>query len=318
MQILNNKSSLAPEFWYEHELKFASSTKILKEQDADYTYFYHAAESTQRPLLAINSTSCGTIKKNYRAAITMPEYLTIKLITAGSMIAKYSGQIYLIEKNDLVIFLPGVSFEYKSGPENFCKSINLLIAGNALNACLSVSRLSGSPVIPLSESQARKIAVLIGKARLFFKDTLPYKTDTVAGFCMEVIQRLESEIISGEVPQKEPLAQILHTLSAEMDKKLTIKTIASRFGLSSCGLIRLFRQKMHKSFHEYLVNIRMEKAKFLLAQGKISVKEVALITGFSSQENFSTAFRSYCGLPPGEFSKKYCGKQIVSGSLKTL
>ena len=318
MQLLNKHSSLAHEFWYEHELKFASTTRIMEEQEANYDYVFNAPETNQLPLLALHSTDSGTIAKNYRAYFSMPEYLTVKLITGGSIIARYSGQIYLIEKNDLLVFLPGVSFEYKTGPEKFCHSTTLTISGSALNATLSVSRLSGTPVIPLNEFQARKISALIGKARHFYKDPKPCKPEATAGFCMDIIQKLESEILSKKPPEKEALAQILHTLSAEMDKKLTIKNISARFGLSSSGLTRLFRQKMQKSFHEYLISLRMEKAKSLLAKGEISVKEAALLTGFSSQENFSTAFRCYCGLPPGEFSKKYSGKRIVSGSLKTL
>ena len=75
---------------------------------------------------------------------------------------------------------------------------------------------------------------------------------------------------------------------------------------------------MQKSFHEYLMNLRMEKAKELLSKGNVSVKETASLTGFSSQENFSTAFRIYYGLPPREFSKKYKERQIVCDSLKNL
>jgi AraC family transcriptional regulator len=54
----------------------------------------------------------------------------------------------------------------------------------------------------------------------------------------------------------------------------------------------------------YLADWRMERARFLLLQTDLPLKEVAFRLGFANAANFSTAFSKEMQLPPGQFRRQ--------------
>ncbi len=54
----------------------------------------------------------------------------------------------------------------------------------------------------------------------------------------------------------------------------------------------------------YLIKIRISEAIKLLKKEKVSITDIALETGFSSSQHFSTTFKKLTGYTPGEFRKK--------------
>jgi AraC family transcriptional regulator len=60
---------------------------------------------------------------------------------------------------------------------------------------------------------------------------------------------------------------------------------------------------MGQSPHQYVSAKRLELAKELLIRGDRSLEEIALGLNFSSQANFSRAFRQVTGWAPGQFRR---------------
>lgn len=77
--------------------------------------------------------------------------------------------------------------------------------------------------------------------------------------------------------------------------------IAAKAGLSTRQFYRLFKQELNLTPNEYLVERRIEVAKQLLAEGELSVTEIAFRVGFSSSQYFSTVFKIHTGVTPTRF-----------------
>lgn len=67
--------------------------------------------------------------------------------------------------------------------------------------------------------------------------------------------------------------------------------------------LRLFKQSMGVTPHQYLIQQRMEKAKQLLKQEKVSIVEVAAQCGFSNQSHFARVFNKNTDLTPRAYRK---------------
>ncbi len=81
---------------------------------------------------------------------------------------------------------------------------------------------------------------------------------------------------------------------------IALKTIAARFGLSASYLGKLFKERTGNTFSRYLNELRIAKAKALLASGTLRPKEVAKAVGFSETGYFYAVFRKLTGSGPAE------------------
>ncbi|HOR87057.1 MAG TPA: helix-turn-helix transcriptional regulator [Bacillota bacterium] len=84
-------------------------------------------------------------------------------------------------------------------------------------------------------------------------------------------------------------------------KDCSLDCLAEMAGMSKYHLIRFFRQIMGKSPYDYLIDIRIEKAKKLLMNRDISVADIAAKCGFNHASHFSYVFRKRIGISPGRF-----------------
>lgn len=84
-------------------------------------------------------------------------------------------------------------------------------------------------------------------------------------------------------------------------REATLEDAARQVHLSASYLSRLFKEKVGVNFSDYLMKVRMEKAKNLL--GDISYKqyEIAYRVGYDNPKNFSRAFKTYYGISPKDF-----------------
>ena len=89
------------------------------------------------------------------------------------------------------------------------------------------------------------------------------------------------------------------------DPTLSIATVSARLSYHPKYVSRVFKDKMGVKYTEYLRTFRMKYAISLFDHGISSVKNVALLSGFSDPFYFSTVFKSTIGITPTEYIKKH-------------
>ena len=72
-------------------------------------------------------------------------------------------------------------------------------------------------------------------------------------------------------------------------------------GLSERQVARLFRRTLGTSFSAYVTQLRIERAKKLLATSHRSVTEIGLDTGWQSLAHFNTVFRRRVSATPSAY-----------------
>ncbi|MEH1913155.1 helix-turn-helix transcriptional regulator [Nostoc sp.] len=68
--------------------------------------------------------------------------------------------------------------------------------------------------------------------------------------------------------------------------------------MNSYSFCRWFKRLIGLSPHQYVIQCRIERAKFLLTYTQLPIIEIALQVGCSSQSNFTTLFRQHIGITP--------------------
>jgi len=88
-----------------------------------------------------------------------------------------------------------------------------------------------------------------------------------------------------------------------MDWDISNEKLAAQAGISEVYMRQLFRQQMGTSPKQYILELRVERAKMLLREGGMSVQEVAEACGFVTSNHFCRMFRDVTGQTPGEYRR---------------
>lgn len=81
---------------------------------------------------------------------------------------------------------------------------------------------------------------------------------------------------------------------------ITLELTASIYYVSKEYLSKAFKTATGKGFTEYLTELRMERAKELILDYKVPLKEVGEMVGYLDQAHFYKTFKRYFGMTPGE------------------
>lgn len=91
------------------------------------------------------------------------------------------------------------------------------------------------------------------------------------------------------------------------DPDLSLTKVSNLFNINKTYLSKLMKEELGDSFTEYLTEIRLLRAKEILADRNSypNILEVAIKVGFKTQHYFSRVFKKYEGISPLEYRNKY-------------
>ena len=110
--------------------------------------------------------------------------------------------------------------------------------------------------------------------------------------------------------KKNPLAtellrigSLLSFMERSYAEDLTLSQLAKQANMSKSTLNRVFHKTMHMPPINYLISIRIARARTLLEQADARVTDVAFEVGFSDSNYFSRMFKLMTGISPLEYKK---------------
>lgn len=199
-----------------------------------------------------------------------------------------------------------------------------------LEARLHLSRARESSIIVYPDRSLKELALQqFGAAEAYLK---PPALGTVDHTALRVAQLLKAELTKEHGPsefyvehliailgvhllqayasqEKEPkqfgggLARksarsLQDFLSANLARKISVSELAALANLSPKHFTQAFRRTFGRSPHRYLLDLRLDHAARLLAEGKLTIADVAYLSGFSSQSHLTAALKKYRGTTP--------------------
>ena len=86
---------------------------------------------------------------------------------------------------------------------------------------------------------------------------------------------------------------------------MTLDKLAEVANINKYYLVHMFKNHTGMSPIEYLIAFRIKQAKYLLSHSDITVAEISLSVGFSSQSYFSKIFKRHTGLTPLKYRQMH-------------
>lgn len=98
------------------------------------------------------------------------------------------------------------------------------------------------------------------------------------------------------------VAMVIDYLHAHIDRNLSLAELADLAGCTEFHLIRIFRSHKGMTPHAFFIQLRLEKARALIA-AKASIADTAALCGFSDQSHLTRLFKNRYGLTPRQYQK---------------
>lgn len=138
-----------------------------------------------------------------------------------------------------------------------------------------------------------------GHSRLFADQTIEL-------LCLQLVR---SHVAAGVRPVRDllpglqawQLKRLREYVHGRLDQDLRLDELAAIVGLSKFHFCVSFKRATGQTPFAWLVHLRMEKARGLLAIGQLSVYQVALEVGYQTPSAFASAFRKAQGMTPSAF-----------------
>ena len=203
----------------------------------------------------------------------------------GEIIYHMNGKTYSSNPGNAVLLPRGGYYNLYGKKEGFFPLLNFQCKG--LN-CDTVA------VLPLQNPQSYiKDFEVLQSLFLFAENRLK-----IFGTFYELLNKLDKE----QQPHHNLLSPVLSYIEAHVaEPELSNTLLAKQVDISEVYLRKLFATQLNTTPKQYILDIRIRKAKQLLADSSLSVTAISDACGFSSLYHFCRIFKEYTGYRPFEY-----------------
>jgi len=241
----------------------------------------------------------------------------------GFAVFEISGQKVELGPNDIIIIKPLQYHKFSVKSENGCEFIVLNFTfENRINGEYSqipmedflnfVSSKETGPYIALKVSPKNEIVVLMNRILKERESSEPGSEFLNYLLIMELFVLLsralkmewENSIKTKSPKLKELIGIAINFIHNNFERDISLGDIAKFVFLSPSYFTRAFKEETGMSPINYLLKVRIERAKELLADTSLKISDIALNVGFSNQQRFNEMFKKYAGVTPLQYRKQ--------------
>lgn len=230
------------------------------------------------------------------------EHANLTYVVVGEADYRINGENYHVVPGDLIYVPFGGVRQASLVRENLmhCYSIDFILR-DASGAVLPL------PFRPVSSwNDASAVGELFGKMSMSWLQRDEEILFRIRALFLLLLSHLVLEnhtVTSAQRTVDDRIQTIMTHIERHYGDDLSLEYFASRLHLNKVYLGSVFKKHTGMSFHQFLMNARLNAAEDLLYTGRYTVNEVAELTGFQDASYFSRVFFRANGVRPGKYKR---------------
>jgi len=210
----------------------------------------------------------------------------LTLCISGQITYHMNGKDIVSERNTAILLPKGASYTLTCEQDGLFPLINFQCEGFACEEILAFSLRE--PQICIEQSHSIKKAKDSGKSRMNI---------------FSKFYGLLNEIVSQSTEHYSLLTPVIQYIEQNLSEPgLSNQALADQLGISEVYLRKLFLRHLGTTPKQYVLALRLRKAKQLLTDTYFTISAIAEQCGFSNVYHFSREFKQKCGMTPTEFA----------------
>jgi AraC-like DNA-binding protein len=245
------------------------------------------------------------------------EEFQLCLIEEGEGDLTYRGARHLTPPASLFIVHPGESHSNSSFTRAGCSYRTIFVATDALRraAAQVFGRDRGVPFFPSTVIFEPDVLARFRRLHVAFEEPAASleRESLLLNFSADLLARFGEQRASpvAPAPTRTSVARAREYLAENYVENVTLERLARLAGLSPFHFSRLFREQFGMPPHAFQNQVRVARAKSLLAAG-YPVSRVAVQTGFADQSHLTRQFKRLTGVTPGQYRQSSKNVQDAS------
>ncbi|WAM33010.1 AraC family transcriptional regulator [Caldicellulosiruptor morganii] len=254
----------------------------------------------------LKSVGCNQYQEHIVRKSGHPDYHYLHTLEGkGYLIV--GTQKYLVDESTAFFLYPGVAHEYFAATPKW-STIWLTFNGPACDMILKTMGIKPFEVFKLSSKQYLEgILEAISNKASFYNYIVSIEcSQLIYNFILHMALNLQNKIERNFENNYTKLLPIMRYIEENYFKNITLEELSRLVGLSPQHLCSIFKKTFQTTPYEYLIRIRIQKAKELLIKNPvIQVKEVCYEVGFKNPSYFCYMFKKLEGITPMQFKKLF-------------
>ncbi|WP_274649845.1 AraC family transcriptional regulator [Paenibacillus humicola] len=250
----------------------------------------------------------------HRIGPVVHNYYLVHTVLSGRGTFEIDGKTYECGRGDTFFIFPDILFTYTADSDEPWQYRWIAFQGETAEGLLAGMGITPRhPVIHAADT--RRLARLYRSVKLALERTeYPELADLEAGGLLRVMLKEYGMINAGRMtPQAQmpvpdierQINQAIRMLSYQYSDRFSIEDLARKLGYHRTHLSKMFKQATGLSPMQFLLKVRMVRARELLSGSKyLSIDQVASSVGYPDALYFSKQFRKTHGISPTEYRSR--------------
>ena len=239
--------------------------------------------------------------EEYISRMHWHSFIEIECVVAGSAVYRFGSKEYVLSRGD--VWLLSIYDNHQVVCNAGLKIINIAIKPDLLNAKLLSHATATHPLhCHLDEPE---IADFLNKCEdLFYEQSTdnPFSRLKASSILNEIVIDIARNTVTDSAPADLGIIQDVSAwIQLHIQEDISLAQVAEKFSLTPNYLGTLFKKTMGVSYNDYLNNLRINHACHLLQTTELSMKGIALESGYHSVEYFNYIFKKFCGITPSQY-----------------
>lgn len=270
------------------------------------------SENIIEPVLLIDNARVNFNYIKSSGPLHSHNHYEIDLVVAGEIQEFDGSKAITMKRNELVIVSPLNYHSYTKIDNDSSYTIMLNVSlrdeffvGELKNFCA----FNFPQHIILSEEETNMIIDMLMLAYKHRNDSDDFSVQLLQQSAINYIVSLLFVHLShgnseNDIKYKNDLISAIIFINANYSKDITCAIVAKKCGYSPNYFSSAFKKMTGTSFSEYLLNVRLEHARYMLIVNKTPIITISESCGFRSPSYFSLLFKQRYGKTPGDYREE--------------
>lgn len=272
-------------------------------------------EYMKKESVELSLTFCGyeVCDAGYHYIPRKRKYFMLYLISSGRGIFQINGRELLIEENTMLLVFPEMKYSFVADPEEGCTLLWVSFMGMRAGECVMHSGFSEEhltrPTKLVPEMEELVEQILLMQEMTFANDLR--RNGSLKLFFAKLIDEYNSEIKKAvlvnehKAEASEYIQRAIAYIGQNYSQNIKINELADYVGVNRSYLASSFKKVTGYSPKEYLLSLRLEKAKSLLETTDMTINSISNAIGYTDQLAFSRMFKRYMGISPSVYREEH-------------